>query len=632
MLVASAASAKQVRLPLTVDPAVIREEVVRKVFAEPGERAVFWGTPGDCSFFYLEKPEVTVEAGHVRVLAHGESRVGAEFLGRCVSPIGWSGFVETFETPRLADWVLHFDVTESNVYDERREKTFLGGQLWDRIKSSVQPSLRSVTVDLAPPFAELRSFLPLLLPPERARPIQAALASLHPVSVEASPSGVTIETAMDVEEAAAPATQAAPEAPLSPAEAAAFTRHLDQWDAFLTFVVKSLGEKALSEPARRALFETLIDARYEVVAALGQPSRRRDPVRALFAHSWERLRPAAAEIAARLPGAEALRVLTFLAAGDALRALDTAGPSLGIEISADGLRRMARMIEPGTAADPLAMSETVDPQLRQLFEFGPAIEADSPAPVATPAGVATPSGAPPGAPVPTAPGERPPPAALPTPDVGFWQLLSPPDAWAAEPADRSAAWQGWIFKGREDVLDYLHRVGALLQTTVRDGLRKSELDGSRAELYRRLVPATAWQESCWRQFLPRAGTVTYLRSARGSVGMLQVNERVWRGFYDLDALRWRIRYNARAGSEILLHYVDLALADAAPLTVDALDPAARAVYAGYNGGPSQLRRYRDAKRRGRKLSSLIDEAFGAKFDAVGDGVEARVARCLVGEG
>jgi hypothetical protein len=48
----------------------------------------------------------------------------------------------------------------------------------------------------------------------------------------------------------------------------------------------------------------------------------------------------------------ALRYATFLAAGDALAAFDAAGPALGIEISADGLRRLARVLAPDYAGDP----------------------------------------------------------------------------------------------------------------------------------------------------------------------------------------------------------------------------------------------------------------------------------------
>ena len=52
------------------------------------------------------------------------------------------------------------------------------------------------------------------------------------------------------------------------------------------------------------------------------------------------------------------------------------------------------------------------------------------------------------------------------------------------------------------------------------------------------MPTTALIESCWRQYVVRGGKVSYLRSQSGSVGIMQINQVVWRGFYDVQRLRW----------------------------------------------------------------------------------------------
>src|SRR5207247_2424864 len=150
---------------------------------------------------------------------------------------------------------------------------------------------------------------------------------------------------------------------------------------------------------------------------------------------------------------------SFVAAGDALAALDAAAPSLGLEISTDGLRRLARVLDPSYAGDPLAYTEAPDPVLRELFHF-----------------------------------HEPPPS-------------------ESSPAPPPAGASGW------------------------------------------LVPAVAWQESCWRQFVERDGKVTYLLSKSGDVGIMQVNRRVWRGFFDLAKLESDIAYNAGAGAEILAQFL-----------------------------------------------------------------------------
>ncbi|MGH7823081.1 MAG: hypothetical protein ACREQ9_25255, partial [Candidatus Binatia bacterium] len=239
------AAAREVRLPLTVAPGMIRDALVEQLFTAPGKQAVFWGAPGECSFFYLEDPKVETGGEGIRVTAHGEARFGTELLGGCFSPIVWSGSLEVFEKPRMEGWALHFDVIDSNVYDERGEKALLTGALWDRIKESVHPRLQSVVIDLGEPFTQLRAVLPLLLAPEEETAVQRTLETLRPVSVSVSEPGVTIGAAIEVADAPPPPLAAAPEPPLSDAEIEAFTRHLNEWDAFVTFVVKELGQRTL---------------------------------------------------------------------------------------------------------------------------------------------------------------------------------------------------------------------------------------------------------------------------------------------------------------------------------------------------------------------------------------------------
>jgi hypothetical protein len=593
------AAAKEIRLSLAVEPPVIREALMREVFTDPDKRADFWGTPVECSFFYLRDPEVEGQVDRLRIVARGEARLGADLGATCLSPLAWGGFVEVFERPRIDGWKLRFEVVDSNLLDEKRQKTTLVAKLWDRMKESVQPRFAAVTVDVGGPFRELREFLPTVVPPSRADEARRAVDSLRPVAVRALPKGIVVEAAFDVAEAPSTPAPAATEAPLSEAELAAFTERANQWDAFLTFVIKNLGSRTLSKSARQALLDTLIDARYQITEALSSPSRQEDPIRQLFLKGWERLRPVADDIARELPGAEAAQVLTFLAAGDALAVLDQAGPSFGIEISADGLRRMARMIAPGAGGDPLEYSPDVDPTLRRLLGFGAPISVPD-----TPESEPTASRA----------GRM------------LAMLFGSASAWAAQ-TERSRDWRNWVVDDEPDLSVYLARVHGLLGRVENDLVEREKLSAADADLFRKLVTATAWQESCWRQFRKQGEKVTYLRSSRGSVGMLQVNERAWRGFYEMEGLRWKIAYNAGAGAEIVLHYWDLAKEEATGSKKS--DALARATYAGYNGGPMQLRRYLDAKTRSPGVARVVD-LFAEKFAAVGDGVETKVASCLAG--
>jgi len=130
-----------------------------------------------------------------------------------------------------------------------------------------------------------------------------------------------------------------------------------------------------------------------------------------------------------------------------------------------------------------------------------------------------------------------------------------------------------------------------------------------------------------RQFVKKGDSMTPLASATGDVGMMQVNRHTWRGLYDLNGLAGDVKYNANAGSEILLYH----LARFAIPRHEDKQPGgqlARATYSAYNGGPRQLARYRTAS----TIAALkkVDEAFWTKFRAVSAGQELAVKGCYGG--
>jgi hypothetical protein len=178
--------------------------------------------------------------------------------------------------------------------------------------------------------------------------------------------------------------------------------------------------------------------------------------------------------------------------------------------------------------------------------------------------------------------------------------------------------------------EYLPLVASLLKKTAEQTQQKRKLKPPVVKLFNSLVLATAWQESCWRQYTVKQKKIQPLRSDSGDVGIMQLNEKVWRGFYDIQKLRWDITYNSRAGSEVLFNYlVRHALKQGENNRPGGLDNLARASYSAYNGGPAQVSRYRDpgAAAPGKK----VDAAFWKKYRQVKAGDELNVARCLGGE-
>jgi hypothetical protein len=122
--------------------------------------------------------------------------------------------------------------------------------------------------------------------------------------------------------------------------------------------------------------------------------------------------------------------------------------------------------------------------------------------------------------------------------------------------------------------------------------------------------------------------ITPLRSSTGDVGLMQVNEIVWHGFYAVDKLRWDIVYNAHAGSEILMKYLVNYVLPKGETSKGNVHDLARATYSAYNGGPSQINRFRDPNPA--PLHREIDSAFWEKYQAVQRGEEYNVAECFGG--
>jgi len=601
MAIAITAQARQVDVPMRFDFDFIRQALVAQVYTGPDEQARLWDDGSGCGFLHLHQPAIGAAGGRLRVVTAGEARVGMSLMGLCLAPVHWQGFLEIFEEPQITAEhdALRFRVVESNIYNSQWQKGLFTGKIWDLVKRYVQPSFEAVRIDLKPAVDDVRSFLPLVMGHGDQARIAALLASLHLTGAVLTESGVQVTLAFAVSHVVPP-TAPTPEPTLTPEEVERWDQAWQRWDAFLTFVVKQFGHDAATQELRQALFDVLMDGRYDILDALVPPAPGApDPTRDLFLKTWERLAPVARRTAVALPGTNALRYLSFIAAGDALAALGQAGPAIGLEISADGLRRLARMVAPLSTEDPLAYGVTVDPALRLEFGFG---------------------------------------ALLPPPDLSaepsdasaqasWWHVFVPRVAHAAvEQPPAAKALGQWLPPDADSVDTYLQGVHEVLADATHVLLARNALQSQYHDLYRRLVLATAWQETCWRQFVHVGGKVTYLKSAVGSIGIMQINEHVWRGFYDVRGLRWDIRYNARAGGEILLHYLrDYALDHQRAGVPDYL---ARATYAVYNGGPGHLKRI--LKKDRSKNLKRIDDLFWEKFKAVTAGNQDGIARCLVG--
>ena len=504
--------------------------------------------------------------------------------------------------------------------------------------------METFTFDLSPAFQQFEELVKAGAPPEVTERVAQTIATLHAEpQLLAEDNGVRATIDLTVPPFEPIPTPSAP-VQLTPQQLAAFEKNLDQWDSFLVFAIKQMGETSKDAQLRDDLLALLLDSRYRLIDALSHPqSAGPDPIRILFLDEWQRLGEIIREAARRgTLGSQALQFLSFMSAGDALFAFDQAAPALGMRISTDDLKRLAQMIGP-TTANPLAFSFEEDPELRKMFHVkeplaseGPldtesnvvetptataspsaspspsASEAASPMPTSsvaeTPSAVSTPTISQTPAETPSATSTPEPPAQVsPTPSpISLWRIplwiVTPDDADAAEPTakktDVVAKLQELAKKLKRTIVtssnatEYRGNYDQLLQYDAQREINDENIDYRFRPLYLRLVKSAAWQESCWRQFVLDGNRVTYLESSTHDIGLMQVNKYVWRGFYNIDRLEWDVLYNASAGMEILARLLDSIEIKRGAFSSQNPDELARSIYAAYNGGPGSYRRWR----------------------------------------
>ena len=624
--------AQEVRVPLFVDYNLLTRLTTAELRGPGREPSVLWRSDDGCSVFEIGSIRITPADGLLEIQADGNGRAGLGVLSWCLFPVERDADLRIRARPVFGDdWQLRLTDVEVSVLDRKGRSTFLMRRLTGAVGEPIEDSVGRVKVDLAPPAAEMRDMIRSSLGPEHAERALAALDSLRPAGATATASGVKAEVTMRV--SPGPPPLVGPEPPPTEDERQRWEDALADWDAFLTFMVKELGVSEGDPDAVDALFRLFTSGRYGIAAVLAAGPSDEDPVRPLFLDAWSQMRDIVRRLAARetAPPDHALLYLRFLAAGDALAALERVGPDVGLVISADGLRRLARALDPKSLFDPHDRSEAPDPALRKLFGFHepPSTPLPPEPPPAAPGGSSAPAPPPasPPAPVPTSP---PPPATVPPVDRGsqsrWWSWGAVAHA-AERPDDTELGAIGvrldrWVPEPAEvdtyraqlsrllDLVAAADREGAVIPTTLRT-------------LFRQLVRATAWQESCWHQYARDGGRIVPLVSSTADIGLMQVNRRVWRGVFDARQLERDAVYNADAGTQILAQYLARYGVRETGVTTGHV---ARATYAAYNGGPDAYTRYRTG-RGASAYTRNVDTAFWKKFEVTVAGHELDHVPC-----
>ena len=320
--------------------------MVSQLFKGEGGAADVWNDKHKCSFLKLFNPRISGQNGQIKLLNDVQAQFGKSFGGQCIPFIAWDGALETLQQPTVsADGsVLSLPVTKANAFDRQGRQLDID-KLQELIRKVAEPKLAQVKVDLNESRGDMERTLTGFLPKENAGEIKKILSTLKFSGAEANDNGIKVELAFD---APLKKVDPKPEAPFTDAEQKQWQSNWQEWDGFLSKAINQAASETQSSELRDTLTEILLESRSAFQAGLkAQSPESSDPVRVFFTQTWQKLAPQLRMLAKELPEVESLRYLTFIAATDVMYELENIGAPFGLEVSSDGLRRLARMLMAG---------------------------------------------------------------------------------------------------------------------------------------------------------------------------------------------------------------------------------------------------------------------------------------------
>lgn len=637
LLVPKPACGETITFPMQLDYPFIKTLVIHSAFTDLGQTMVISDPANDCQRISLSNPSFAGENNLLRVEVAVHLKGGALMGGNCLFPMEWDGYLLVHMKPSINpdNWQVSLNPVKSVLLDRNhRPDTSLVGSLWNLFKAPVMARMGNICIEVNESIAQVKPFLLSAVPETEHSRVNAMLESLRPGEIIAEAEVLKIQVLMDVETMSAASMPPVPAA-LTPDEIDVFIEICETWDSFLVQTLMSLTDMPLTVEERKTLLAVLLDTRYRFVAELESdaPASSGDFVREQFVDAWERLSPIlkkhlAKDMSNHMPeqfSSNSWGFLSFFAASDALAALDKLGPVFNIEISENGFIRLARMLSENKT-QTLQYSQLLDPDLRKLLGMEPSLEIIDPAlnedlleQEDTKTQPETGSSS-------TLRNAR------QLIMSGLYNTLTPGECWAGKSGFHPTLkeMRAWLVT-RNNVASHLKKTKTLLETATLENLKKNSIPESYHPMFQKAVYATAWQETCFRQFIVDKQKLTYIRSYNNSsVGMMQIHEWVWRGIYNIERVRWDIAYNVAVGIDILnLYLKKYAMPKMKSLKEkDVLDSdgVACSLYAMYNAGPSGFSKY--VKRRSSGKPSKIDNHFKEKYTWVKTGQWDRLGDCF----
>jgi len=341
LLSSTAGFAREINVPVPLDYRLIRNVLVSQLFTGEGQTARLWHDGKQCSFLDLSDPHIGGEDGQVKIDNHVHAQFGAKMGGKCMTLIKWNGILETLQKPTLdkSGNVLSFPVTRTNAIDSSGQPLNIA-QLQELLQKVVAPKLADLKIDLNKSRGDIVKTLLPYVPAEDSEQLHDSVNSLRFNSVKADATSILLNLGF-TSNLKAPNTT--PAAAFSDSELAQWQTLWQDWQASLDQAIAQApleGELAASRNTLRNVLQKAGAAFEQGLTA--NPSEGDDPVRMFINESWDELSPLLRSVSKQLPGAEGLRYLTLIAATDLMYELESIGSPFGLEISSNGLRKIAR--------------------------------------------------------------------------------------------------------------------------------------------------------------------------------------------------------------------------------------------------------------------------------------------------
>lgn len=335
------AGAREVNLPITLNYGLVRNALVQQLFTGDGQSARVWKDGKQCSFLDLSNPQIAGENGQIKIANNVHAQIGTKLGGACMPMLNWSGILETFQQPTLdaGGNQLNFPITRSNAYDASGRPLNIG-QLQELLQKVAAPKLAALKLDLNQSRGDIVKALLPYIDADNSEQLHDIVNSLRFNQIKVNDAAMVVNVGFN-----SPNIQVASKQSSAPLNADELAQWRSAWQGWQASLDQAIGRAPLDGElanSRGTLQGILQQAGSAFEQGLSGNYSSGDPVREFLDSSWDQMAPLLRAASKQFPGAESLRYLTLIAATDMIYELEAIGAPLGLEISSNGLRKIAR--------------------------------------------------------------------------------------------------------------------------------------------------------------------------------------------------------------------------------------------------------------------------------------------------